>query len=216
MALADSHFQKDRYRRMSRSRVEDSFQGPEVTMSSRLAAAEGYCWSSHAASFLTHAMPSFVPSFQAVRSTILTCACSSSWVDNRARCAACGAASLHRLIGAEDAVDRSPQRLGAVDDEKHLALGIDAPRHELFHQRGHRRGVLRGPFADAQHMLAPLRVHAHHANHRAVAEDESVGLDDHSFRSSKRRTSSTSTSASEQAIWHCSTRSTMAAKITRS
>ncbi len=37
----------------------------------RLAAAEGYCGSSHAASFLRRAKPSFGPSFQAARSTHL-------------------------------------------------------------------------------------------------------------------------------------------------
>jgi hypothetical protein len=88
-----------------------------------------------------------------------------------------GAAALHRLMSAEDGVDGGPQRLGAIDDEQHLALRIDAPRHDVFQQRCDYRGVLRGAFADAQHMLVALHIHAHRADHGVVAEDEPVDVD---------------------------------------
>ncbi len=65
-----------------------------------------------------------------------------------------GAAALHRLVGAEDGVDGDPQRLGAVDDEQHLALWIDASGHDVFQQRGDDGGILRGTFAHARHVRA--------------------------------------------------------------
>ena len=80
-------------------------------------------------------------------------------------------------MAAEDRVDGGPQRLRSIDDEQHLALRIDAARDDVFQQFGDHRGVLRGAFADAQHVLVALAVHAHRADHGVVAEDEPVDVD---------------------------------------
>src|ERR1017187_3353043 len=79
-------------------------------------------------------------------------------------------------MGAEDRVDSGSERLRSIDDKEPLAFRIDAARHDVFEQFLDHRGVLRGPFSDAQHVFVPLAVHAHRANHRVVAEQQPVDV----------------------------------------
>jgi hypothetical protein len=92
------------------------------------------------------------------------------------------AASSHRLLGAKDRVDGGSERLRSIDDKEHLPFWIDASRHHVFEQFLDHRGVLRGAFSDAQHVLVSLAVHAHRADHCVVAEDESVDVDHKQFQ----------------------------------
>jgi hypothetical protein len=51
-------------------------------------------------------------------------------------------AALDRRVGAEDVADGLAQRLGAVDDDQHALLDIQAALDEVGQQRGGDGGVL--------------------------------------------------------------------------
>ncbi len=92
------------------------------------------------------------------------------------------AATLYLLVCTEDGVDSGAQRLGAVDDEQQLALGIGAAQDDVFEQIRHHCSVFRGAFPDARHMLVALRIQTHCAVHRVFAEVESVDVDGQQFQ----------------------------------
>jgi hypothetical protein len=85
-------------------------------------------------------------------------------------------------MAAEDGVDGRPQRFGVIDDEQHLAVGIDAAGHDVFQQSGRYRRVFRGAFADAQHMFIAFHIQTHHADHGVVAEQESLDVSHQQFQ----------------------------------
>ncbi len=55
--------------------------------------------------------------------------------------------------------------LGIIDDEQHLALGVNAPGDDVFQQFCYHGRHLRGSFADAQYVLLAFRIHAYYADH---------------------------------------------------
>jgi hypothetical protein len=69
-------------------------------------------------------------------------------------------AALDQRPRAEYVADRLRERLRAVDDGEHGAVGAQAAVAHLGEQCGAARGVLRGALADAEHVLVALRVEA--------------------------------------------------------
>ena len=77
-------------------------------------------------------------------------------------------------MAAKYRVNRSAQGLGAVDREQPLLVWMHAAHHQICQQFLRQGGVFRGAFADRQHVLVALRIHAHRPDRDMVPERHAV------------------------------------------
>lgn len=87
--------------------------------------------------------------------------------------------ALDRRVSAKGATDGFAQRLGAVDDEQPVDLGIEPALDQIVDQRLHDGGVLGCSLDQTERMLVAFTVDTQRGNqHQVVADMQAVDLDD--------------------------------------
>jgi len=84
---------------------------------------------------------------------------------------------LDRLLGAEDLLDASAQRLGAIDDEEIFTIGRQALIAQMGQQTLDGGGILSRARLDPQDVLLAFCIHAHRAENVMVPKALPVDID---------------------------------------